>query len=71
MTAHAIHLSNVRAKLTPRREPYWAAPLERGLSLGVRKLPDGATWIARLHDDEKRHRYHSLGHVTSTVDYQA
>lgn len=66
-----IHLSRVRKSLTPRREPYWGAPLTKGGFLGVRKLEDGTcTWIARWRDDEDKQRYLSLGQVTDAFDYR-
>lgn len=49
-----------RAKLEPRREPYWSR-LEDGFFLGYRKLAQGeGTWIARLRDGAKQ-KYHALG----------
>ena len=51
-----------RAKLRPRREPYWSR-LRAGAFLGFRKLAAGeGTWIVRLRVDGKQ-RYQSLGHV--------
>jgi site-specific recombinase XerD len=58
----AIYKVRVRSQLEPRREPYWGAPIERGLFVGFRKLAAGGSWIARCHD-EGQHRYHSLGYV--------
>lgn len=52
-----------RDKLPPRREPYWGAPIERGLYLGVRKLELGANWIARWRDDDGKQNYHAIGPV--------
>lgn len=67
----AIDKARIRADLTPQREPYWAAPLARGLYLGFRKLTEGGTWIARWRDPEtgKQH-FHSLGPVTG-LSYDA
>src|SRR5699024_1815509 len=62
MTAHTIHLARTRNRLSPRREPYWGAPIERGLFLGFRKLEQGGTWVARAFVDDK-HRYRSLGRI--------
>jgi integrase len=65
-----IDKSHVRNSLPPRREPYWGAPVERGLYLGFRKLDAGwGTWIARLRDEEGRQRYKSLGHASNDFDY--
>lgn len=49
-----------RAKLEPRREPYWSR-IEEGFFLGYRKLEQGeGTWIARLRDGAKQ-KYQALG----------
>lgn len=49
-----------RARLAPRREPYWGR-LEEGFFLGYRKLDQGeGTWVARLREDGKQH-YNALG----------
>ncbi|MGH8116588.1 MAG: tyrosine-type recombinase/integrase [Rhodanobacteraceae bacterium] len=63
---YAIDKARARDRLQPRREPYWGAPLSRGLFLGFRKLATGGTWIARYHDDGQ-HRYHSLGYVDAVT----
>lgn len=62
-----IDKSTHRNKLDPRREPYWGAPIERGLFVGFRKTEDGGTWIARQRDEDGRQRYHSLGHADATA----
>ncbi len=68
--SYAIHLTSVRNGLSPRREPYWGAPIEKGRYLGVRRLEDGTgTWIARLRDDDGKQRYRSLGQATRDFDY--
>lgn len=68
--SHTIHLIRTRNALKPRREPYWGAPLDAGRYLGVRKLNNGAcTWVARLRDDDGRHKYRSLGQATQKFDY--
>lgn len=54
-----------RDRLPARREPYWGAPIERGLYLGVRKLDLGANWIARWRDDDGKQNYHAIGPVQS------
>lgn len=59
----AINLTkkSERAKLAPRREPYWSR-LEIGLYLGFRVLGDGVgTWIARKQEGTKK-TYQALGH---------
>lgn len=71
MAAHELHKSGVRNDLEPRREPYWGQPVERGLSVGFRRLEHGGNWIARHHGEDKRHVYYSLGMVTPAFDYDA
>lgn len=69
MARFAIDKARVRRDLEPRREPYWGAPIDRGLFLGFRKLETGeGTWVARLHD-AGRHRYHAIGY-TDGVPYE-
>lgn len=65
MARFDIDKARVRNHLDVRREPYWGAPIERGLFLGFRKLEDGGTWIARQRDDDGKQRYQSIGHVAS------
>lgn len=63
MARYSIDKSGTRKALEPRREPYWGAPIERGLYLGFRKLETGGgTWVARCYSDG-RHRYHSVGYA--------
>jgi len=69
MARKAIDKARVRNSLAPRREPYWGAPIERGLFVGFRKLEQGGTWIARLRDEDGRQRYQSFGHA-DVVDYE-
>lgn len=72
MAREQIDKATVRRRLAPRREPYWGTPVERGLFVGFRKLDGGwGTWVARWRDDEGKQRYHSLGPVSETVDYDA
>lgn len=72
MARQQIDKATVRNKLAPRREPYWGAPVERGLYVGFRKLDGGwGTWVARWRDDEGKQRYRSLGPVTESMDYDA
>lgn len=61
MARQSIDKARTRASLEPRREPYWGAPIDRGLFLGFRKMEQGGTWIARVHADDGKHRYHSIG----------
>lgn len=72
MARQQIDKATVRRRMAPRREPYWGTPVERGLYVGFRKLDGGwGTWVARWRDDEGKQRYHSLGPVTETMDYDA
>ncbi len=47
-----------RAKLAPRREPYWVQ-LRKGAYVGFRAGP--GTWIVRCRDRTDKQQYHSLG----------
>lgn len=71
MARHPIDKATVRSKLPPRREPYWGAPVERGLFVGYRRLDMGGNWIARYRTDEGRQLYKALGPVTTENDYEA
>lgn len=57
-----INTKTKRAKLAPRREPYWSK-VDRGLYLGFRRMESGAeTWVARYRVDDAQ-KYQALGHV--------
>ena len=71
MARYEIDKATVRGKLAPRREPYWGAPIDRGLYVGFRRLEMGGNWIARYHGDDKRHVYQTLGTVSPANDYEA
>jgi integrase len=62
MARYSIDKVRTRASLAPQREPYWSAPIDRGLYLGFRKLEQGGNWVARWWDSEigKQH-YTALG----------
>jgi len=52
-----------RAKLSPRRDPYWHK-VRKGCFLGYRKMVNGSSgnWIARCRDDATgKQRHHSIG----------
>ena len=66
MARFEIDKARVRNRLDVRREPYWGAPIARGLFIGYRKLEQGGTWIARWRDDDGKQRYQSIGHADST-----
>lgn len=71
--AHDIHNAEKRALLPIRvYEPYWRI-LERGLSIGFRKIaPDKGYWIARRRPEEssKKYEYESLGEVSSKFGWK-
>ena len=71
MAREQIDKSSVRSRLEPRREPYWGAPVERGLYVGFRRLTMGGNWVARWRDPEGRQRYQALGPVSNALDYDA
>jgi len=70
MARHDIDKSTVRNRLEPRREPYWGAPVERGLFVGFRRLSLGGNWVARYHKEDRTHVYQALGPVTAENDYE-
>ena len=59
-----------RAKLEPRREPYWQRVGDvQGLFVGYRVLASGGgTWIARRYTEEKKQAYRSLGAMSRFDD---
>ncbi|MGH8074947.1 MAG: tyrosine-type recombinase/integrase [Lysobacter sp.] len=71
MAREQIDKATVRSRLAPRREPYWGAPVERGLYVGFRRLAMGGNWVARWRDDEGKQRYHAIGPVSDALDYDA
>lgn len=70
MARFEIDKATVRNKLEPRREPYWGAPVERGLFLGFRRLEQGGNWVARFRTDEGKQVYQALGPLSPTNDYE-
>jgi integrase len=72
--AYRIDQAKVRESLAPRiQEPYWGVPIERGRSLGYRKIAaDRASWIARMRPEagEQKYEYKALGAVTREFDYE-
>jgi|HubBroStandDraft_1064217.scaffolds.fasta_scaffold65487_1 integrase len=66
-----ITSKTARAKLTPRRAPYWTQ-LGRGAYLGFRRSASGAgTWHARYRDRNGDQHYQSLGEVEEFADAKA
>lgn len=70
MAAHELHKVTVRNKLKSRREPYWGAPVERGLFVGYRRLEHGGSWVVRYRTDDGQ-RHLSLGIASEENDYEA
>lgn len=61
-----------RAKMKPRREPYWAK-IAKGCFVGFRKMTAGAsgTWVARnLDETTGKQQYKALGDFTELPDHQ-
>jgi integrase len=70
--SHEIHRVHVRKNLTPRREPYWAAPLAPSRYIGFRKIDtERGSWIARARSEDGEQQYLALGGLTETFDYDA
>lgn len=59
-----------RARLAPRREPYWQK-VGTGRAIGLRKIDaDRATWIAKWRDtDTKDRAIHRLGDATDAFGF--
>lgn len=55
-----LETRSARAKLKPKREPYWRA-IDRGAHLGYRKGKTGGFWIARFRGPDNKYRFKSLG----------
>jgi integrase len=56
----------VRAKLAPRRDPYWHLVAE-GQHLGYRRLEIGGNWIARYYAKKHGRRFQALGAADDTA----
>jgi integrase len=68
----AIQTVSARAKLKPRREPYWHR-INKGFALGFRKMTaaGGGTWILRSLDLVTTQKtYKSLGDFAELADHQ-
>jgi integrase len=67
-----IHKVHVRRDLTPRREPFWAAPLAPGRYIGFRKIDaERGSWVARARSEDGEQQYRALGALTAAFDYDA
>jgi integrase len=61
MRGYRIDTVTGRAKLKPRREPYWSR-LASGAHLGFRKLTEGeGSWIGKWRDNDGVRHYRALG----------
>lgn len=68
----AIHTVTARAKLKPKREPYWFR-INKGFALGYRKMTatSEGTWILRTLDDATgKKTYKTLGDFSELPDHQ-
>jgi integrase len=64
-----LHRKSERAKLKPRPEPYWAAPLAPNCSIGLRKTDKSETWNARYKREDGTRKYKKLGRVTDAFEF--
>lgn len=64
-----IDTRSARAKLLPRREPYWTA-ITNGCALGYRKGPNGGRWTARHYDPRLQPptRYQKIGPADDAME---
>src|ERR1700733_9944424 len=71
--SYRINTASARAALEPRREPFWGVAIDRGRSLGYRKIDkERGTWIARARDPETgKQRYQALKQVKAHDFYAA
>ncbi len=70
--ANKIDTVTARAKLKPRREPYWHR-VSKGNYVGFRRMTagTGGTWVARSHDTATgKQSYRSLGDLSDLPDHQ-
>ena len=69
--SQAIQTVSARAKLKPKREPYWHR-INKGFALGFRKMTAaGGTWILRRLDlATSKKTYKSLGDFAQLPDHQ-
>jgi integrase len=60
---------SARAKLRPRREPYWQS-VTPGCAIGYRKGATGGSWIARRYDPTStpKRAYHAIGPADDIMD---
>ncbi|WP_261538588.1 tyrosine-type recombinase/integrase [Burkholderia multivorans] len=58
----SIRTKTARAKLAPRRDPYWLQ-IVKGLHIGYRRTAEGGTWIGRRKGADGRYEFNSFGKV--------
>ncbi len=69
VTKESIRSKAARAKLAPRREPYWDR-ISKGVGVGYRKSETGGgTWIGRRKDDNRKYQFKSFG--DDVLEYDA
>jgi hypothetical protein len=62
-----IDTRTARARLRPRREPYWTV-IAAGCALGYRRGAKGGTWVARFRDEGGRQHYDAMGAADDARD---
>lgn len=70
--SHAINTVAARAKLKPRREPYWHR-ISKGFYLGFRKMTatSAGSWVLRTtSEDNAKDTYKTLGDYPELADHQ-
>jgi integrase len=75
--AHELHKARIRAKLPPRKEPFWGPNVADDLCVGFRKVDEETGyWLARWRRSDplpgqRRYEEDPLGLVTAENDYEA
>ena len=62
-----IDTRSARAKLAPRREPYWTV-IAAGCAIGYRRGTKGGSWITRYRTKDGRQHYKRLGAADDALD---
>ena len=62
-----IDTRSARAKLEPRREPYWTV-IAAGCAIGYRRGAKGGSWITRYRSRDGRQHYKQLGAADDALD---
>ena len=69
MASSNITTDRGRARLLPRREPYFHR-VAKGQHLGFRKLESGGTWVAKFTQNKTR-QYAALGGEVDFPEFKA